>query len=98
MPRRRKRTPPEPLPEGLVELFWLPWCTSAYRKEYIDKRAAEERASGRWWDVQKRFVARERAQNGEMQSYYKLFLKVGRYETGPYVDRHEWAKRQGVTL
>jgi len=95
--RRQPRPQTENLPAGLVELFWFPWCTDAYRKDFIDRKYAELRASGRYWDVQKRYAGKERV-DGKEWTFYKLFVKVGRFERGLLVDRHEWARRQGVDL
>lgn len=34
-----------------LELLWFPWCTSAYKDDYVQEKVPELEASGEYWGV-----------------------------------------------
>ena len=88
------------LPDGISSFFWFPWCTGAYTKSFIDRKAEELKASGRYWAVQKRYAGRDYAGHDYTHAvtFYKLFIKLARDEDGHTIwHRDEWEQHRAKT-
>lgn len=59
------------------DLFWFPWCTSAYIPEYVAKKVPELEASSEFWGVR--------------SSCGHIYVQVARNPFGVgYLTKREW--------